>query len=217
MSHFVSTIRLFPLPNVVLFPRAILPLHIFEERYKQMVTDALAHDGRIAMALLKSCCMREYHDNSAIEPVVCIGQIISCERFPDGKYNLLLQGLSRAVIEKEIDGRPYRQAHVSPLRETPIAEIDLSCERWRLHELFLQANLGPMGKQYAELLGSGLKTAEVADLLAYNLLENTELKQSLLAEADVAVRVQRIVDSLQTMIPMIPGASDAASASAAMN
>src|SRR5256885_4780298 len=86
---------LFPLPNVVLFPRAILPLHIFEERYKTMTEDVLAGDRRIAMALLKPGWERNYYGRAEIEQIVCVGSILSHERLPDGKYNFLLQGHTR--------------------------------------------------------------------------------------------------------------------------
>ena len=119
------------------------------------------------------------------------------------------------MIEREIHGKLYRQARVSPLLQTAVEEIDLSCERWRLQELFLQAETVTMSKQYAELLNSELKTPEIVDLLAYYLLENIELKQSLLAEADVTLRVRRIVDYMQSTIPTMRQASDAAGA--AMN
>src|SRR5215204_4472699 len=88
----LDAIPLFPLPNVVLFPRAILPLHIFEERYRQMTKDVLAGDGRIAMALLKPGWEKDYYSRPQIEPVVCVGKIVSWEKLPDGKYNFLLQG-----------------------------------------------------------------------------------------------------------------------------
>src|SRR5512135_1917533 len=99
---------LFPLPNVVLFPRAVLPLHIFEERYKVMTADVLAGDGRLAMALLKSGWEKDYYGRPAIEQVVCVGQILSHEKLPDGKYNFLLQGRNRARVVREHRGKPYR-------------------------------------------------------------------------------------------------------------
>src|SRR3954464_4040637 len=91
MNPFAA-VPLFPLPNVVLFPRAILPLHIFEERYKLMTADALAGDRQIAMALLQSGWEKNYYGRPAIEPIVCVGTILNHERLADGKYNFLLQG-----------------------------------------------------------------------------------------------------------------------------
>src|SRR5947209_4114241 len=87
-----EAVPLFPLPNVVLFPRAVLPLHIFEERYRAMMADALAGDRQVAMALLKPGWEKNYYARPAIEPVVCLGRILSHERLPDGCYNFLLQG-----------------------------------------------------------------------------------------------------------------------------
>src|SRR5581483_11492817 len=93
-----SAVPLFPLPNVVLFPRAVLPLHIFEERYKAMTADSLRGDRQIAMALLQSGWEKNYHCKPRIDPVVCVGTILSHERLSDGRYNLLLQGTTRARI-----------------------------------------------------------------------------------------------------------------------
>ncbi len=86
------TVPLFPLPNVVLFPRAVLPLHVFEQRYREMTTDALKGDRLIAMALLRPGWEQNYYSRPAIEPVVCVGQILTHEKLADGKYNFLLQG-----------------------------------------------------------------------------------------------------------------------------
>ena len=164
---------LFPLPNVVLFPRAVLPLHIFEERYKAMTADALAGDRLVAMALLKPGWERAWRPE--IEPVVCVGRIISCEKLPDGRYNFLLQGEMRARVKREI--RPemlYRTAELSKLEETPVMEIDLTNDRQRLLEIFCRGTLGEtvIGRRFGEMLGGPAPTAEIADLIAFHLLEN---------------------------------------------
>src|SRR5687768_17030188 len=150
----LRAVPLFPLPGVVLFPRAVLPLHIFEDRYRAMTADALNADKAIAMALLKAGWEKSYYGRPAIEPVVCVGRILSHEKLADGKYNFLLQGVQRARIIRENGGggggggagagerdgaeeTPYRTAHLQPLEETPAPEIDLEDERRRLHELFM--------------------------------------------------------------------------------
>ena len=93
---------LFPLPNVVLFPRAVLPLHIFEDRYKAMITDALRGNRLIAMALLKPGWEQNYYGRPEIHPVVCVGTLLTHEKLPDGKYNLLLQGHTRTGLSASI-------------------------------------------------------------------------------------------------------------------
>src|SRR3954452_13651708 len=85
----LSAVPLFPLPNVVLFPRAVLPLHVFEERYKAMTADALAGRRKVAMALLRPGWEKNYYGRPEIDPIVCVGDTLSHERLPDGKYNFL--------------------------------------------------------------------------------------------------------------------------------
>src|SRR6476660_4119244 len=135
----VDCVPLFPLPNVVLFPRAVLPLHIFEERYKAMAADVLrTRTRRIAMALLRPGWEKSYYSAPAIEPTVCVGTILSHERLADGTYNFLLQGLMRARVIDEMGGDlPYRVARVEPVVEPKVMEIDLSPARHRLESLFL--------------------------------------------------------------------------------
>src|SRR3954451_6199704 len=136
-----SAVPLFPLPNVVLFPRLVLPLHIFEERYKAMTADVIApgRDRQIAMALLKPGWEKSYYERPAIEPIVCVGTILSHEKLPDGKYNFLLQGHTRARVVREVGGDlAYRTADLEPVEETQTFEIDLLDQRDRLAKLFAQ-------------------------------------------------------------------------------
>ena len=118
-SPGLELVPLFPLPNVVLFPRAVLPLHVFEERYKAMTADALRGGRRVAMALLRPGWEKDYYSMPAIDPIVCVGQILAHEKLADGKYNFLLQGLYRARVTRERKTeKQYRIADVEPLRES---------------------------------------------------------------------------------------------------
>ena len=96
---------------MVLFPGAVLPLHIFEERYKTMTADALAGDRRVAMALLRPGWEKDYYGRPAIESVVCIGRIASSERLDDGRYNFLLHGECAAGLSKK-NHRPPTASHI---------------------------------------------------------------------------------------------------------
>jgi Lon protease-like protein len=198
-------VPLFPLPNVVLFPRAVLPLHIFEDRYKLMTAHALAGDRRVAMALLRPGWEKSYYCKPAIEPVVCVGEILTHEKLPDGNYNFLLRGLTRATVVRELTlDRPYRLAELRPLDETPAMEIDLEAERLRLAEVFGQGPLArsPVGRQFRQMLATSLPTADLADLIAFTYLDDVPLKQSLLADGDVRRRVARTIDALDAMRPV---------------
>src|SRR3954451_7680336 len=171
----LTAVPLFPLPNVVLFPRAILPLHIFEERYKVMTADALAGDRQIAMALLKPGWEKSYYFRPAVDPIVCVGTILTHERLPDGRYNLFLQGTTRARIVKELSvDVSYRIAQLQALPEEKIFEIDLGPARERLAEIFSQKFFATnaLGKQFRQMLTSPLSTADIADLIAFNVLDD---------------------------------------------
>jgi uncharacterized protein len=214
-------VPLFPLPNVVLFPGAILPLHIFEPRYKRMTAEALDGDGWIAMALLRAGWEKSPLTRPAIDPVVCIGRIVAHERLPDGKYNFLLQGQWRAFVLDEglVDGHEaYRLARVTPVKQVPAMEIDLTQLRHRMIQLFGDGLLsgGGLGRQFSRLLASPMPTAQIADLICFNYLEDVALKQSLLTERDVRGRVERVVAALEQKSPPMP-VFNRASAGAELN
>jgi Lon protease-like protein len=101
---------LFPLPNVVLFPRMPLPLHVFEPRYRQMVAEALESHHAIGMVLLKPGWETDYYGRPPVYPIGCAGLIERCERFEDGRYNMLLKGVARFRVENEQPGLAYRVA-----------------------------------------------------------------------------------------------------------
>jgi Lon protease-like protein len=203
----LEAVPLFPLPNVVLFPHALLPLHIFEERYKAMTADALAGRRLIAMALLSPGWEKCYYGRPPIQPVVCVGRIVSHERLPDGKFNFLLRGELRASIERETccPSKPgaclYRTARLKPLPETQIMEIDLSHERQRLEAALTQGLLAkvPMVKQIASLLPGPTRTADIADLVAFHVIDNLALKQSLLTDGDIRRRVNQLLSALNSL------------------
>lgn len=114
-----SIVPVFPLPNVVLFPKVQLPLHIFEPRYREMVRDAMSGERLIGMALLKGDWQKEYYGNPEIFSVGCVGKIVGHTPFPDGRCNILLHGLSEYEVAEEILNRTtYRQAKVA-LRRDP--------------------------------------------------------------------------------------------------
>jgi Lon protease-like protein len=205
-----ALVPLFPLPNMVLFPGAVLPLHIFEERYKQMTGDVLRSHRQVAMALLRAGWEKDYYGRPAIEPVVCVGTILSHERLEGGRYNFLLQGHTRAnVVREEVKGEGggrYRVAELRPVAEKLVPEGELVEERGRLIALFeREAYVSgmPGGRQFKQMLAGGMPTAVVADLLAFHALpvEEVGLKQSLLAEGDVTARVRRVAGAMEAVQP----------------
>ena len=117
-----AEIPIFPLPNVVLFPSALLPLHIFEPRYRAMVADALEGERLIGMVMLRPGWEPHYESEPQVYPVGCAGFITHADRLPDGRYNIMLRGLEKFRIVNERGAREgdqrYRCARVEAIEET---------------------------------------------------------------------------------------------------
>ncbi len=189
-------LRLFPLPNLVLFPGAVQPLHIFEPRYRQMTAAALAGDRLIAMALPRPGWEADYAGKPALHPVACAGRIVAEQKLADGRFNILLRGEKRVRIVEEVS-QPvlYRAARFEPLDDVPCAdEADWRAQlRAGAPHWFAQAELRD---RFVELIDGELELGALADLIAFALPLDAEFKQTLLEEPDVARRLDRLLRHL---------------------
>ncbi|MCI0702711.1 MAG: LON peptidase substrate-binding domain-containing protein [Planctomycetia bacterium] len=199
LKGFSGIARLFPLPNLVLFPQVVQGLHIFEPRYRQMTADALAGDKLIALVLLS-----EDDDNPeqpAIESVCCLGEIVWSEKLPDGRYNLRLRGLCRARIVEELPAEKlYRTARVELMPDTAPSDLALLSQLRRdlAGEVLPRfAEDSPARQQLQELFDGDMPLGQVCDILSYALPLPVHLKQSLLAEPHADRRAAAIADTLR--------------------
>ncbi|HEY7313385.1 MAG TPA: LON peptidase substrate-binding domain-containing protein [Gemmataceae bacterium] len=204
-DDFSGQVRLFPLPNLVLFPYVLQPLHIFEPRYRELMADALDDDRLIALATLKPGWEDDYHKNPPIYPVLCVGRIFKEERLPDGRYNLLLHGLSRARIVEEVrTGKLYRAARVEVLEEVPVVPADLEQDLRRKLGEYVNAWFAAQSAALAQLrklLESSLTLGTLCDIFSFSLNMEIELKQQLLEEVEVERRVRQLLDFLGPHLP----------------
>ena len=202
LAGFSGTARLFPLPNLVFFPQVAQPLHIFEPRYRQMTADALAGDRLIALALPRPGWEPDYAAAPALFSVACLGMIVADQKLDDGRYNILLRGLSRIQIVHEIPhGKLYRKGKVELLAEVPVddvkAERSLRKKLTRLiPECFVKQT--EVTKQFRKLLKSDLALGALCDILTFALPLDVEFKQSLLEELEVEARLGRLIEHLET-------------------
>jgi Lon protease-like protein len=118
VSGLPPIIPLFPLPNAVLFPHMNLPLHVFEPRYRKMVADALASHRTIGMVLLRPGWEGDYEGRPPVFERGCAGRIVRADPLPDGRIDIVLEGMARFRIEAEHAGEPYRLASVAAIPET---------------------------------------------------------------------------------------------------
>ena len=208
-KDFAGTVRLFPLPNLVLFPHVVQPLHIFEPRYREMLEDALASDGLIAMVLLEPGWERDYEGRPAIAPVACLGKVISHERLPGGKFNLLLRGVCRAAIRREHPAeRAFRQADVDLLEDFYPASSAAQRPLVQRQLVELARELLPdkaAGRQQLDdLLASQVSLGMLTDIFAFTLGFPLSTKQRLLAEWNVDRRAKLLADQLNKLAQRVP-------------
>src|SRR6516225_204839 len=102
LERFSKLCRLFPLPKVVLFPHAVMPLHIFEPRYRQMTEDALATDRLVTIVQWRAPYPTEPDTLPELEEIGCLGRILQHERLADGRFNFLLLGRKRVRLGREL-------------------------------------------------------------------------------------------------------------------
>src|SRR3954471_13772532 len=117
-TRFSGVARLFPLPDLVMFPHVMQPLHIFEPRYRELLNDALDSDGLIAMSVLAAGWEEDYDGRPEVLPHVCLGKVVTHQRLADGRYNIMLLGSRRARIIRELTPeRSFRQAEIELIED----------------------------------------------------------------------------------------------------
>lgn len=197
-SELPDVVRIFPLPNVVLFPRVELPLHIFEPRYREMVDDAMAGDRRIGMVLLRGDWRRDYHGAPEVFTLGCTGMIETFSQMPDGRSNLVLRGERRFNIREEVAGRAFRQARVEWLAGEDDDDGELADTNLRLKSsvsrlLARRDREAPPDLWQKLPRDTGLLVNTLASVLDLAAIE----KLALLECGDVAQRANRLLEILE--------------------
>jgi Lon protease-like protein len=194
MAGIGSRLSIFPLGGALLFPRAHLPLHIFEPRYRALVTDALARDRRIAMIQ-----PRDNDEPPALFDVGCVGRISQVERLDDGRFNIVLEGLTRFRLLSELDvSTPFRQIEASflgfgdddePQPLSSILRADLERESRRFAESRgYMVDWDAVGRLDDEALVNGIAQIAPFDVAA---------KQALIEALTVPERAEMVIQFMQ--------------------
>jgi hypothetical protein len=198
MTRTIKTTRLsvFPLPGALLFPRMHLPLHIFEPRYRAMVSDAMARDRRIGMVQPRPDPGLAKGEAPALFDLGCVGRIADVEAMDDGRYNLVLEGVSLFRIVRELDvTTQFRQVEAELIEG--VADETLS--------LGARASLEMESRRFAEAQGYAVDWDAVARLDDEALVNgiaqiapfDTAAKQALLEAPGIEVRADLIVQLMQ--------------------
>jgi Lon protease-like protein len=198
---FGGLVRLFPLPNLVMFPHVTQPLHIFEPRYRALLEAALASDRLIAMALLKPGWEPHYDQRPPVFEMLCLGRVTVHHKLPDGRYNLLLAGLSRARIVRELPPeRPFREAQVElcPDREPRDPVVAARLQRDLLDRFRGLLPEAPQAKeQLLRLVDEEVPLGALTDIVTFSLALAPQHKQALLGELEVQRRAAALLALLE--------------------
>jgi Lon protease-like protein len=188
------------LPDVAFFPQALLPLKIFEPRYRHMLRDVLATNRLFAVACLDTGAAASGGQFEPPHRVACIGLVRACQKGGDGTSRVLLQGLCRVAIESIVGDEPYRRIRIRALESSPGAEpgenAKLQSELSRLIRLRLRLSPGE-SEGMNDLLGAVDDPEIFADIAAFNLCKNAPLKQKLLETLDVNRRLALLLKILR--------------------
>jgi hypothetical protein len=183
-----KVVPLFPLPNLFLFPGTVMPLHIFEPRYRQMIEDSLDGPGRIVIGTI----LEDHHDEISGSPpvhdIAGLGEIARHERLPDGRFVIMLVGLARVRVQEVPTDRLYRKVEAAPLEEVPVEGGDEEALRDELVDAVLART--PDLREHAEKLPEDMPIGHLTDLLLLRMQLPQEAMQQLYSELVVADRAR---------------------------
>lgn len=202
-DDFDGRVRLFPLPELVVFPHAMQPLHIFEPRYCELLAESLASDRLIAMATLMDGIASTSQDHPVIASTICLTKIISHAEVESDQHNILLVGTRRATIIREIDaGRPFRIAEVKvadDIYPPAGAESRLGLKKDLLNAFGeIIPPTANAQKNLYELMAGQMGLGPITDIISYTLPFEVEDKLELLGEPDVDARASELVRMLKS-------------------
>ena len=193
----IQRIAIFPLTGAVLFPGLHLPLHIFEPRYSAMVQEVLARDRQIGMIQPRVVPGEEDREPPALYEVGCVGKIVDVEALDDGRFNLVLEGVARFRVRRELDViTPFRQVEAEIEQEIEDDAVLASIER---------ASLEREAKRFAERQGyvvdwntvSQLDDATLVNGIAQVAPFDAAAKQALLEASPIDARAELVVQMMQ--------------------
>jgi ATP-dependent Lon protease len=195
----LTDLPIFPLPQVVLFPQAILPLHIYEPRYRAMLRDCLATHKVMAMALVVGSSRGSDPGHPPIRPVAGAGVIVEHHLLPDGRANVVLHGCVRVRLEELPFVPPYRRAKATMLKDADGTRDPVTAsERTALLASVsaFTADIRRHNPDFAFQVPPDLEPGVLSDYCAHHLIVDTEVRQTLLEELRPKERVRIVTHEL---------------------
>ena len=197
LEDFSGEMPIFPLPNVVFFPHTFLPLHIFEERYRAMVADAVNGEKLICMALLKPGYEDDYEGSPPIHSVGTVGFMPMKKDHADGTSDILLVGMDKVKIKEITSDMPYRVAEVEILHDV-VGESDPEALQEKIFQQFNVLNDDNLLSAATQFFSEGLDFEMAVNLVISHLEIEGEEKQKLLELGDLSLRAKVLLQYLES-------------------
>jgi len=191
---------LFPLPDVVFFPKTLLPLHVYEARYRALASEAIERDQAICTALLRPGWETDYYGSPEVYPVGCVGRIIQHAKLPDGRYNITLQGEAKVRIEEHVRLEPYRLVRIQPIQDDDswTRGDNVAQEAVDLVRLFRQVHEGQEPSLLlAESFGQNMSPESILNTVAMHLNVEPDMKEKLLEMDRLEARYHSVLEILR--------------------
>lgn len=182
-----SPVPMFPLPGVFLFPYQVLPLQVFEPRYKDLVRDLLDGTGRFVVATIRAGERATPETPPAVLPVAGLGEIARHEKLPDGRYLIWVLGRARVRIAETASPHRYRTVHCLPFVEVEAEPEEARDLVPRLHHA-ASARL-----QKRVRLPEDMPTSVLADLLVQAIAPPQAVLERVFAEPSIAARARLVL------------------------
>ena len=212
-AEALGRLPMFPLPGVVLFPHALLPLHVFEERYKKMARDLLASHRHLSVALLESPADATRTDRPPVRPIMGVGEVVMAHELPDGRFNLVVRGRARIELERELlTDEPYRLIAGKVREDLPVrnpGELADADQSLRALVGRLAESIPEGGELLRQVVASQATPHELADVLAAALVVDVHKRQRLLENRDLMKRIERVTAEVVAMTERIGGGGPA--------
>lgn len=209
-DQFSGLARVFPLPNLVMFPHVMQALHVYEPRYRAMLEEAIEDDRLIALGVLAPGWEQHYEGRPTLRSTACLCRVATHQRTPEGTYNVLLLGVRRLRLIRELPPKKlFRVVESEIIDDTPHDDVPpttAAALQQRLLAAFKQAmpKIPDAYEQLDQLLGSQITLGMLADIVAYTIDLNLEWKMRLLAECDVLKRTELLLEAIATRPPTGP-------------
>lgn len=197
----LNRLPLFPLPNTILFPGVVMPLHLFEPRYRALAEHCVAGPRLMALGTLMPGYEGNYDGPPPIHPILTVGAIAAERRHPDGRWDIALRGVSRVELIDELpSSEPFRLIRARKVRELERNSDRAAGENLRSAVVQVANRLPALWPQLSPQLVTARSPGQLADIVAGTFIESHGLRRSLLDELSVSRRLDALQEAMAQIL-----------------